>query len=272
MGETVTVEGPWTEHPEMVRVYDVENSGGWDHEFYTALIEQKDARRVTDIGCGTGVLGVELARRGLQVTGVDPSEAMIEVARTRPGGDAVTWIHGTAEQLPTAAADVAVMEGHVAQYFLPRAAWDEVLAHAHRNLADGGWLAFESRNPEALDLDAWDAEHTRETQPHPDGGEFTSWVELAGVDATSADAADDGPLITHRGHTVLPDGRHLVVHETLRYRSLATLVESLGQAGFVVAEVWGDWDREELAEDSPEIIILAQKLPDPPSEEPQAAE
>ncbi|WP_139827559.1 hypothetical protein [Nesterenkonia sp. PF2B19] len=63
-----------------------------------------------------------------------------------------------------------------------------------------------------------------------------------------------------------------MVHETLRYRSLATLVESLGQAGFVVAEVWGDWDREELAEDSPEIIILAQKLPDPPSEEPQAAE
>ncbi|GAB3191004.1 class I SAM-dependent methyltransferase [Nesterenkonia suensis] len=271
MGEVITVEGPWTEHPPMVRVYDVENSGGWDHEFYTALIEETGARRISDIGCGTGVLGVELARRGFEVTGVDPAAAMIEAARTRPGGEAVTWIHGTAEQLPSGWADFALMEGHVAQYFLPRSAWDEVLRHAHRTLVPGGWLAFESRNPEAMELDAWDPEHTRETQPHPDGGEFTSWVELAGVDTTSADAVTDGPLITHRGHTVLPDGQHLVVHETLRYRSLPTLVESLGQAGFVAVEVWGDWDREELTPDSPEIIVLAQKLPDPPSEEPPAA-
>lgn len=256
MAEVIAVEGPWTEHPDMVRVYDVENSGTWDHDFYTELILEKDARRISDIGCGTGVLGVGLARRGLQVTGVDPSTSMIDAARSRPGGEAVTWIAGTAEQLETASADIAIMEGHVAQYFLPRAEWDEVLGHAHRNLVPGGLLAFESRNPEALELDAWDAEHTRETQPHPDGGEFASWVELAGVEDSEA----DGALITHRGHTVLPDGRHLVVHETLRYRSLATLIESLGEAGFQVVEVWGDWDRSELEPESPEIIILAQRL------------
>ncbi|MDZ5078965.1 class I SAM-dependent methyltransferase [Nesterenkonia sp. HG001] len=260
MGEAVAVEGPWTENPDMVQVYDVENSGMWDHEFYAALIEEKGARRISDIGCGTGVLGVELARRGLQVTGVDPAAAMIEAARSRPGGETVTWIQGTAERLRTAVADFAVMEGHVAQYFLPRGEWDEVLRQAHRNLVPGGWLAFETRNPQGLELDAWDAEHTRETQPHPDGGEFTSWVELAAVDEASADAEADGPLITHRGHTVLPDGRHLVVHETLRYRSLPTLIETLAEAGFAVAEIWGDWDREELHPDSPEIIILAQKL------------
>lgn len=285
-------EHAWTEDPDYVRVYDVENAGGWDHDFYAELIGElvgvpvdderygtqsaepdagaERAPHVADIGCGTGVLGLRLAAAGIRVTGVDPSAAMIAAAEARTAGsdldELVTWHHGFADRLPTASVDVVLMEGHVAQYFLERSAWDEVLAHAHRALVPGGALTFESRNPEGLELDVWDEEHTRETQEHPDGGTFDSWIELVSV-AGEQDAAgeqaeradDDGPLVTHRGHMVLPDGRHVTTEETLRFRPLEVLRGSLERAGFVVDQLWGDWDHEELDADSPEIIVLARK-------------
>ena len=46
--------------------------------------------RVLDVGCGTGALAARLADRGYRVVGVDPSEGMLEVMRSRrPGLEAV---------------------------------------------------------------------------------------------------------------------------------------------------------------------------------------
>ncbi|HIW99842.1 MAG TPA: methyltransferase domain-containing protein [Candidatus Nesterenkonia stercoripullorum] len=269
----------WTEDPDFVEVYDVENAGRWDHDFYLDLAEQLGARRVVDVGCGTGVLTVDLAARGVQVTGVDPAGAMLDVARARPAAESVTWVHGTAADLPAQTFDYAVMEGHVAQYFLHRCEWDDALTHTHRALVPGGYLAFESRNPLSLEWDDWTEENTRATQDHPGGGEFTSWIELVSVrdgehdetlpgqahphaagDLTPAETThDDGPLITHRGHAILPDGRHTIAEETLRFRPLPVLWESLEAAGFEVVELWGDWDRSDWDPDSPEIILLARR-------------
>ncbi|MGJ9373054.1 class I SAM-dependent methyltransferase [Nesterenkonia sp. CF4.4] len=262
----------WVSDPELVAIYDVENSGGWDHEFYLELAEELGAGHVADIGCGTGVFGILLAEHGIAVTGVDPSAAMIDVARTRteaaaaeaaadadataaPMNPTPRWIHGFADQLPAESADLAVMEGHVAQYFLSRADWESVLGHAFRALKPGGHLAFEARNPSALELDAWDPDSTRETQPHPDGGEFTSWMEIAKV----TEDPDEGTLITARAHNLLPGSREIIAEETLRYRPLKVLRETLSAAGFLPVQIWGDWDREELTEDSPEMIFLVQK-------------
>lgn len=253
------LEDSWTEDPEFVRLYDLENAGMWDFDFYRELAEELRAGRVADIGCGTGVLAVELARGGIEVVGVDPAAAMIEAARARVAeaglSESVQLIRGTAAALAPSSSDLAVMVGHVAQYFLHREQWDEVLSQAWEALRPGGHLAFESRNPEAMHLDAWDAESTRATQPHPDGGEFTSWLEVAGVEHDDA----DGDLITALGHNVYPDGRHVIAEEPLRYRPLHVLSESLESAGFTVAEIWGDWDRSPVQEESPELILLARK-------------
>ncbi|MCH8562881.1 class I SAM-dependent methyltransferase [Nesterenkonia sp. LB17] len=249
----------WVTDPELVAIYDVENSGGWDHEFYLELAQELGAARVADIGCGTGVFGILLAEHGIEVTGVDPAAAMIDVARSRTAESQLTppprWIHGFADQLEAQAADLVVMEGHVAQYFLTRADWEAVLDHAFQALRPGGHLAFEVRNPAALELDAWDPESTRETQPHPDGGEFTSWMEIVRVTEDPA----DGALITARAHNILPDSRELIAEETLRYRPLSVLRQTLSAAGFRPVQLWGDWDREELSDDSPEMIFLVQR-------------
>ncbi|MBK0331730.1 methyltransferase domain-containing protein [Brachybacterium sp. MASK1Z-5] len=117
------------EDPESARLYDAENSGREDVEFYRRLArELRDAAAggsgapftVLDIGCGTGVLGVDLAADGHRVIGVDPAGAMLEVARTRPGGERATWILGSADAAPEGEADLAVMTGHAAQQIAPR--------------------------------------------------------------------------------------------------------------------------------------------------------
>lgn len=60
--------------------------------------------RVLDVGCGGGLLAEELAKRGPAVTGVDPSEASLKVAREHATGEGldIEYVHGKAEDLPVA--------------------------------------------------------------------------------------------------------------------------------------------------------------------------
>lgn len=250
---------PWTEDPEFVKLYDVENQGLWDLDFYRDLVVELRAERVLDIGCGTGVFAVELANHHVRVTGVDPSAAMIDAARRRVREaeveHRVELIRGTAEEAPSSSFDGAVMMGHVAQYFLSGAEWAEALSETFRALVPGGFLVFESRNPVGMGADSWDEESTRDTQTHPDGGEFTSWLEVVDIEHDDA----EGDLITARGHNIFPDGRHVTADEPLRYRPLSVLRESLQRAGFTVEQIWGDWDFSPVEDDSPELIVLARK-------------
>jgi SAM-dependent methyltransferase len=60
-----------------------------------------EGRRVLDLGCGTGRFAAALAdRHGCVAFGVDPSPAMLGVARAR--SSVVTWLEGRAEAIPLA--------------------------------------------------------------------------------------------------------------------------------------------------------------------------
>ncbi len=51
---------------------------------------------VLDIGCGTGALCSALSERGLSVTGVDPAEEMLAIARRKNTDKAITFIQADA--------------------------------------------------------------------------------------------------------------------------------------------------------------------------------
>ncbi len=251
----IRLEVPWPDVPELVAVYDVECAGRWDHDFYLALAERLDADTVVDVGCGTGVFCVDLARRGHRAIGTDPAAAVLDVARRRDGGDQVEWVRGGPEDLPAESADLVVMMGHVAQYFLTDDDWDELLRSCHRALRPGGHLTFETRMPTIDWAARWSRAASEATLPHPDGGTFTSWVEMV-----ECDPVGDGIVDIHEGHTVLPDGRHLVVRETLRFRSEHEIRDTLTAAGFEVADTWGDWDGRPFSPGCDELIVLARRV------------
>lgn len=173
----------WEEYtdPRLVALYDLWGPSRPDLVFYTGLAMELPASSVADIGCGTGVLASELARRECLVTGVDPSPAMLDVARHRPDGERVRWIEGDASLLDEAEYDLAIMTGHVAQVITDDQRWRETLAATYRALRPGGRVAFESRNPSAREWTTWTPEASRRQLRHPAIGPVEVWQQVLAV-------------------------------------------------------------------------------------------
>src|SRR5688500_12640356 len=56
----------------------------------TFLSERAGGGPALELAIGTGRVGLELARAGVEVHGIDNSEAMVERLRAKPGGDRIT--------------------------------------------------------------------------------------------------------------------------------------------------------------------------------------
>ena len=83
----------WYTKPENRAVAALENS--LMHE----MLQPVRGRTVLDIGCGTGMGTMSLLDAGLQVTGIDPSPYMLDIAQ-RHTGNRVDFHRGFAEDLP----------------------------------------------------------------------------------------------------------------------------------------------------------------------------
>lgn len=235
--------------PRIVDLYDLDNPDGPDHDFYRALADRLGARSIVDLGCGTGILTVSLATAGRTVLGVDPSPAMLDYARRRPGAERVRWLDGDSSAIDVIDADCVVMAGNVAQHILGDG-WPETLAHVRRALRPGGVLAFESRNPADRAWEDWAAEpaSTRDT-PH---GPLTEWTEVLGPDP-------DG-LVELRFHNVFErTGDELVEVEVLAFRDRETIERQLSEAGLVVEDVWGDWSSTQFRGDERIMVFQARR-------------
>jgi SAM-dependent methyltransferase len=103
--------------------------------------------RVLDVGCGTGRLAGELARRGASVWGVEPSAEMLEVARGRVSA-AVVLEAGRAESLPFPDGQFDRVVFSLVMHLVER---PQALAEARRVLARGGSIAVVSFEPAHFD-------------------------------------------------------------------------------------------------------------------------
>lgn len=84
---------------QLAAEYDVYRSG-YSRALYDVLEEYgiKPGWSVLDVACGTGLASEPLAKRGLKITGVDISEAMLDKARIRL--KEARLVVGDAEKLP----------------------------------------------------------------------------------------------------------------------------------------------------------------------------
>ncbi|MEO5853779.1 MAG: class I SAM-dependent methyltransferase [Nocardioides sp.] len=219
--------------PRLAALYDVLDSDRSDLDAYVALVEELAATRVVDLGCGTGSLAVRLAASGLDVVGVDPALASLEVARAKEHGGQVTWLHGDARALAglDPAADLVVMTGNVAQVFVSDDDWALTLDAVHACLRPGGWFAVETRRTEVRDWERWDVPPT--TVPVPGGGAVV-------VTRTVTDVAL--PLVTFQT-TTTTGGEAVPSTSTLRFRGRYEVEADLGEHGFELVDVRDAPDR-----------------------------
>jgi SAM-dependent methyltransferase len=229
------VPDPIFAEPRLAAIYDVFAGDRSDLEAYAAMVDEFGASRVLDIGCGTGSFATMLAERGIAVTGVDPALASLDVARAKPFAECVTWIHGTAADVPSLDAGLAVMTGNVAQVFLEDETWLATLRAAHRALRPRGRLVFEVRDPARRAWEEWTPDATHHQLDIPGIGMVETWTELTAVGL---------PFVSFR-HTYVfgSDGARLESDSTLRFRDRFEIEQALSDTGFEVADVRDAPDR-----------------------------
>jgi SAM-dependent methyltransferase len=223
------------EHPRLAAIYDALDADRSDLDVYVGIAEELGVRRVLDVGCGTGTFAILLADRGFEVIGVDPALASLEVARAKPGGDRVRWIHGDAASLPPLQVELATMTGNVAQAIVERADWEATLGGIYDALCVGGYLVFETRDPAYRAWEEWNRAASYGVTEIDGIGAVESWYEVTDV---------NGSLVSFRSTTVFAsDGEVLTSDSTLRFRERDEIQADLVAHAYVVDDVRGAPDR-----------------------------
>ena len=208
-----------------------------------------------DVGCGTGTFALLLAERGLEVTGVDPAEASLEIARAKPDADRVSWLHGDATALPRLQVDLATMTGNVAQAIVWEAAWQQTLRRIYEALRPGGYFVFETRDPAYRGWEKWTRAATYRVIDIGGVGAVESWVEVTDVSL---------PLVSFRAMFVFQaDNEVLASDSTLRFRERDEVETELAALGYELEDVRDAPDRP-----GREFIFLAvrpRRIEQPPS-------
>jgi SAM-dependent methyltransferase len=231
--------------PRLAQIYDAVDDDRSDLDAYLAMAAEFGARRVLDIGCGTGTLACLLAARGLEVIGADPAQASLDVARRKPGADQVRWLPVPAADLPaTVQADLAFMTGNVAQVFVTDQDWAAALTAARNALRPGGRLVFETRDPAQQAWRQWTRDQTYRRLMIEGTGPVETWTELV--------AAEADPVSFHTTFIFKNEALVLTSESTLRFRSRDELTASLTAANLLVDEVRDAPDRPGL-----EFVFIA---------------
>ncbi|MDR7276058.1 class I SAM-dependent methyltransferase [Catenuloplanes atrovinosus] len=225
--------------PRTVALYDALHPDPPEHPFYVDVAAQLPAVSVADVGCGTGRLAAELARRGHRVTAVDPSRTMLDLARRRPIGALVSWRLGDARVLPENAFELVVLAGGVVAEITDDRELIATFAAVRRALRPGGRLAFDARRFTARDWTGW----TR-------AGSYRRLANGAAV--WREDARVLGDRVRYLAGYRLADGTELTFEREIRLRSDVWYATVLAEAGFRV---------DPVDDDAPGLVVMATAGP-----------
>ncbi|MGH2522591.1 MAG: class I SAM-dependent methyltransferase [Anaerolineales bacterium] len=245
----------------LAHYYDLENADfAEDLDFWLGLAEEHGGP-VLELGCGTGRVLLNLARRGHDVTGVDNSPEMLarleaKLAQKGVGQNAPTVIQGSMSDFSTAQRfRLAIMPFNTFMHMLTLEEQIAALANIRRHLQPGSVLALDMPNPG----EAYMAQEHGLTleRTFADGERTVQQFSSEAIDRSSQLAR-----ITWLYDSVGPQGdvRRTIVPLTLRYTFPGEMRLLLERCGFALAHLYGDYDRSPLADGWPRMIVMAKAV------------
>jgi SAM-dependent methyltransferase len=219
-----------------------------DFDFYLPRV--MSAQSVLDVGCGTGAMLHEARDAGHRgrLCGLDPAPGMLAQARKRTD---IEWVLGDLASVAfDGEFDVIVMTGHAFQVLIEDKELHGALAAVRKALTPDGRFAFETRNPAAKAWERWRPEHALEFAD-ASGAKVQMRREVV--------SPFDGRTVSFT-HTFSSPGwaQPKVSQSTLRFLDAPSLNAFLDEAGLVIEEQYGNWDRQPPNGQSPEIITSAR--------------
>lgn len=207
------------------------------------LLELHPPAQILDLACGQGRHGIELGRRGYDVTGVDLSEYLLDVAaaRARAAGVKLRLVKGDMrDPLAGGKFDVALSLFTSFGYFRDEADDARVLRAAAAMLRPGGRFLLEVLNGE------------REREQF----EPKQWFAVGKTAVMEERQLDEGGrrLVVQRTVST-PNARETDVH-AIRLYSGPELEQALRLAGFPDVRLYGDWNGEALTGSSIRVLAV----------------
>jgi SAM-dependent methyltransferase len=206
-------------------------------------------RLILDVACGTGLPTMLLARQGYRVIGVDRSEAMLEVLRSKVTTEDVRTVHSDMRdfELPEPA-DVAISLYDSINYLLTPEDLTRCFQSVHRNLTPNGIFIFDMNTVYGLANYWGDRTTVRDVEDI-----HTIWHTRYDVETNIS--------ILHLTFYVF-EGKQLVrydeIHEERGYH-VPEIQSCLKAAGFREADFYGHGTFSPPAPDATRLMIVAQK-------------
>ena len=240
-------------------------AGRKDVGFYVDL-SRAAGGPVLELGCGTGRILLPIAQAGCRVVGLDSAEPMLARCRAKLEREPhevrkrVRLVHASMAEFDLGEKFHLVTAPFRSFQHL-RSVEDQLacLRSAHRHLVSGGRLVLDLFQTDARRMH--DPAFMKESQNFPevtlpDGRKLRLTERTAAFHR--AEQANDVELIYNVTH---PDGRteRLVMAFTVRYFFRYEVEHLLARGGFRVVELFGNYNRSPLRNDSSEMVFIAEK-------------
>jgi SAM-dependent methyltransferase len=201
-------------------------------------------RRVLEFAIGTGRIALPLSRRGIEVKGIDLSEAMASRLRAKPGGDRIDVTIGDITSTRVDGGfSLVYLVYNVIENLTSQDDQVECFRNAAAHLAPGGRFVIEVEVP-AL----------RRLPPGETVRPFTVTPTRFGFD--EFDTPMQG-LVSH--HYWVEGGELRTVSMPFRYVWPSELDLMARIAGLTLRERWGDWNREPFTAESTKHVSVWDK-------------
>jgi len=235
-------------------------------DFYRELAAEANSngRAILEVACGTGRVAIHLAHDGFEVVGLDLSSAMLDVAREKSiGMSNMRWVQTDMRSFELGETfGLVIIPGHSFQNILTAADQVACLESIRRHLSPGGILVV---HLDHLSV-SWLGDLRREqggvfktAQPftHPKTGR-----QIRTSQAWLYEPAAQTAISQTRWEEINDDGKVSNCWESgpLRFHCVFRfeMEHLLTLTGFEIEEIYGDFSREELTDESTEMVWVAK--------------
>jgi SAM-dependent methyltransferase len=235
--------GPETYGDRIADVYDGFYQGLDTEGAVELLADLAGPGPVLELAIGTGRLALPLAERGLEVHGIDASEAMVAKLRDKPGGDRIPVTIGDFADVGVDGRYALVFVGFNTFFALnTQEAQLRCFANVAGRLAEGGIFVLEGFFPDLARFDRGQRTHTTTVE--------TGRVVL---ETTRHDPVEQR---IDSAHVVITDAGTKLYPVSIRYAFPPELDLMARLAGLEIVNRWGGWRREPFTADSPRHVSV----------------